>query len=162
MAAPNMSEDEAAEKAKDRLVEINSRLYDRATAYTNLILVGGYAGAFTIWNFTRKELPSKATIACALLLSISLAVFVFFEVYKMVSGTIRFNKISAILRTATSSRDFVGKYVQLDKEAAETNLLNTRIWAVCLTACVLTALIPILDLIYNFFAILIGLPMWPS
>lgn len=158
----DLSEEEAAEKAKDRLVDINSRLYDRAAAYTNLILLGGYAGAFTIWNFTRLQLPAKATIASALLLGISLAVFVFFEVFKMTQGAIHFLRVRALLASATSSNDFLLKWRQAEIQSASSNLLQVRMWAACLFICVISALLAIVLLFYNFFAFLTGLPLWPN
>ncbi|RYG55320.1 MAG: hypothetical protein EON56_05815, partial [Alphaproteobacteria bacterium] len=80
----------AQRKVVDLLSEVQGRLIDRAAAYTNLILIGGYAGLFAIWSATRASLPMKANIAVAAALTLSLAFFLGFEVYKMIYAGSRF------------------------------------------------------------------------
>lgn len=43
--------DEEAEKAKERIIEMNSRLYDRAAAYTNLMMI---KNSIYFWEFSSK------------------------------------------------------------------------------------------------------------
>jgi hypothetical protein len=155
-------EDEATEKQKDRIVEIQSKLFDKASAYTNLILIGGYAGSFTIWSATKAQLTPRANITTALLLGASLTVFILFEVYKMTHNALHIRRVAAALATATSSKDFLDKARSIDKLSHESNLLFTRIWAVCLVASLVTALPAIFLLLYNFFAFLVGLPILPT
>ena len=73
------AEKEAARQAREATIEIQAAAYDRAAAYSNLILLGGYAGAFALWAYTRDLLTPKATILIALLLAISLATFIFLK-----------------------------------------------------------------------------------
>jgi hypothetical protein len=60
---------------QEAIIEIVSRTHDRASAYTNLVMLGGYTGAFAIWNFSREHLTVKATASVALLLGTSLALY---------------------------------------------------------------------------------------
>ena len=45
-----------AERVRQMVIDIQTKAFDRASAYTNLLMLGGYAGAFAIWNFTRDIL----------------------------------------------------------------------------------------------------------
>ena len=128
-------DDEAAEKAKNRIIEIHSKLFDKASSYSNLILLGGYAGAFTIWNYTKPQLPLKANIVSAILLGISLAVFIWFEVFKMMVGVFHYRRVTATLTTATSAQDFLEKWRQIELTTAKKNLTSTRVWEICLVIC---------------------------
>ena len=67
-AAKNAHQDKAeadAERVRHILIDIQTKVFDRAAAYTNLIMFGGYVGGFAIWNFTRDMLGTSAQ-ACAL------------------------------------------------------------------------------------------------
>ena len=65
-------------KALDAMVDMQSKILDKAIAYTNLIMIGGYAGIFAIWSATRKDLSPKMNIAVALAAGVSLTVFIAF------------------------------------------------------------------------------------
>ena len=42
------SPDDDVEIYRDLVIDIHSKAFDRAAAYTNLIVLGGYAGGFAI------------------------------------------------------------------------------------------------------------------
>jgi hypothetical protein len=65
------------------LKEIHAHMYEKSAAYTNLIIVAGYAGSFTVWGLTKDYLTKHEVFWSALLFCISLLVFIFWEVYKM-------------------------------------------------------------------------------
>jgi hypothetical protein len=44
----NEEQKNLADEYRRTIVEIQSKLYDKATAYTNLVMLGGYAGSFTL------------------------------------------------------------------------------------------------------------------
>ncbi|HBB96752.1 MAG TPA: hypothetical protein DC054_15340 [Blastocatellia bacterium] len=85
---PEQSEhlDDETRRTIDSVVDIQIRIiagaYEKANAYTNLIIVAGYAGLFAVWQFTKDNLSRKQTLISALLIIISLAIFVIFEIYK--------------------------------------------------------------------------------
>ena len=70
----------------DLVVDIQIRIiagaYEKANAYTNLIIVAGYAGLFALWQFTKDNLSRRQVIISGLLTITSLAIFVLFEIYK--------------------------------------------------------------------------------
>lgn len=63
-------------------IKIIAGAYEKAIAYTNLIMIAGYAGLVALWQFTKDNLSRREVIITALLTISSLAVFVVFEIYK--------------------------------------------------------------------------------
>ncbi|MEO3434785.1 hypothetical protein [Inquilinus sp. CAU 1745] len=154
---------DAAKEQRDIIIELQSAAFDRAAAYTNLITLGGYAGAFTLWSYTRDQLAPTATILVALLLGISLATFVFFEVYKMVLTSKGMTKQVRLLTAGHPPSEFLRRLQKLRKEDREAKLTKLmRIWNVVMYVCVGTGLSAVAVLFYNFFAILLGWSPWPG
>jgi hypothetical protein len=157
-----VEENVLAAEYRKTVVEIQSELFDKASAYSNLIMVGGYAGTFTVWANTRSQLPAKANILIALLLGVSLAVFVCYQVYKMATHVRHFRRVRVLLRDGLPLNEFFEKYNELDREARKLTLQSgvmvSTLWFVL---CVAPAVLALADLFYNFAASLIDLPMWP-
>ncbi|MBO9689768.1 MAG: hypothetical protein J7598_24470 [Mitsuaria chitosanitabida] len=76
------------EKAVSEISEIQQKLitvtFDRAASYTTVIIFGGYAGVFGIWQLSKEYLSKGQTLWTALLILGSLLAFVLFEVIKMI------------------------------------------------------------------------------
>ena len=71
--------------------------YDKAASYTTVIIFGGYAGFFAIWQLTKDYLSKPQALWSALLILISLLAFVLFEVSKMIIVTRRvYSKAKAL------------------------------------------------------------------
>jgi hypothetical protein len=60
--------------------------YLGAQSYTNVVMGIGYAGYFTLWGFVKGDIDPKAHIWSAILIAISLTVFVIWELVKMMSN----------------------------------------------------------------------------
>src|SRR5258707_10744657 len=95
--ADKVEANELAAAYRNTVIEIQSKLFDRAAAYSNLIMLGGYAGAFTIWANTKSQLSPKSNVVIAALLGVSLAVFVFYQVFKMAGHLWHFDKVRRLL-----------------------------------------------------------------
>ncbi|SRR5712692_6331974 len=67
------------EAMKD-LHEVQSMLFDKASTYTKLIFGLAYGGFFAFWSGTKQYLTSKQIVTSALLVTISLVLFVLFEI----------------------------------------------------------------------------------
>jgi hypothetical protein len=159
----NEGQQAQAEQFKNTVVEIQSRLFDKSSAFNNLIMLGGYAGAFTIWSYVKTSLSPRAMIVVALLLGLSLSVFIFFAVYKMAQSIIHYNKIRFLLGEGRTIAQFFEKLNELERQQARRTLqIGTLPSAICLSFCVLTSLGAAAILFYNFFAVLIGWPSWPE
>lgn len=74
---------ETVEKIVDTQIKIVTASYDKATSYTNFVILAGYAAFFGIWSLTKTYLSRDQVLWAALLMCTSAGTFVFFEVYKM-------------------------------------------------------------------------------
>ena len=77
--------------------EILAYVYQKNTAYTNLVMIGGYAGVFAIWQLTKGHLSAGQELMVALLLTISIFLFAGFEVFKMITHAIFFRRLNRII-----------------------------------------------------------------
>ena len=68
---------------QDYQIKLLSALFDKATAYANLIIMAGYAGFFGLWSFTKDKLTPMQVFWSALFITISASVFVIFETFKI-------------------------------------------------------------------------------
>lgn len=64
-------------------IKLLSAAYDKAIAYTNIVILAGYASFFGLWNLTKDYLGKKPMVWAALLMLLSVAAFVLFEAWKM-------------------------------------------------------------------------------
>ena len=62
------------------LRDIQIQIFDKATNYTKVVLGLGYGGFFALWSGTRQHLPPRAVMFYALLIGISLTLYIAFEV----------------------------------------------------------------------------------
>lgn len=158
-----VDENDLAAEYRKTIVEIQSQLFDKASTYSNLIMVGGYAGAFTVWGNVKAQLPANANMSVALCLGVSLSIFIFYQVFKMAAHVRHFRKVRALLSEELSLPDFFQKYNDLDLQSRKATLRSgVFVSTFCFVACVAPALIALAILFYNFCAALIGFPMWPG
>jgi hypothetical protein len=153
---------EQQEKIQKALIEASSKAFEKAQAYTNVIIIAGYAGAFSLWSSTKAQLPNKANVIIALLLGFSMLVFVLHEIYGMIQRSIHFHKISPLINMQLPSDDFIKEFEKLRSAEAKAELNNNPIWIASLLGTIPTALAAIALLFYSYFAILVGWPLWPS
>ncbi len=150
---------EQAEKQKEITIEIISRVatvtYDRAMAYTNIVIIAGYAAAFTVWSFTKNHLPEWAMLSTALLLIISVSVFVAFETFKMILNSRHIMKMGSVVKPAQTFEQF--QKALNDHKAEETRqmLWMVRVWVPTLVIVISTGYGAIGILAYNFLLRLI-------
>jgi len=163
MRAVDPAEVALAARAQQAIIEIGSAQFDRAAAYTNVIVVAGYVGAFSIWAFVAPHLSKHATAAIAILLGASLLAFIGYEVYKMVSVARQFAPQAALLRQSLPAKKFLAELERLQLEEKKFSLTTLyTVWTVVLVICVGFAVAGIGLLFYNMAAILLEGPIWPG
>ena len=73
------------DKELNEFVESQKKLvlssYEQAKSYSNIIMMGGYAGLFAIWSFTKNNIEEWQSITVGLLAILSVSSFVLFEIY---------------------------------------------------------------------------------
>jgi hypothetical protein len=162
--APDQNNDEQkqlAEEYRRTIVDIQSKLYDKATAYTNLVMLGGYAGGFTLWSYTKSQLPPRANIIVALSLGMSLVGFVLYQVYKIAMQIRHFTFVRYLLSPNRTLTEFFTEYNRLDRIEAEQALRGSNVAVFVITYCLLTALFALGLLFINFCLTLYNQPGWP-
>src|SRR5690349_18012418 len=92
MSHPNNNDPEKEERQRQKLMQevfdgqlkLYGALLDKAIAYNNAMMAIGYAGFFGLWTGTKGYLTKQQALWAALLMLISLAVFVSFEIVRAV------------------------------------------------------------------------------
>jgi len=77
--------------------EILAYVYEKAVAYTNLVIIGGYAGMFAIWQLMRTRFALSQELIVAALMTSSIILFVGFEVYKMISNAYFYRQLDRVI-----------------------------------------------------------------
>ncbi len=145
-----LSQEQAAaiqKKQIDVLKEILTHAYDKSSAYTNIIIIAGYVAFFSLWKETKEFLPGKAVLLAALLMLTSALLFVLFEIFKMISGSIYFRNIGKDIEKIKDPKELIEK-VQKGQQRLST--LNFRIWYLVLIPTVATGLAGAGILLYYF------------
>lgn len=153
---------EQQDKVRSTLIEINSKVFEKAQAYTNVIILAGYAGGFTIWTYIKASLPLRANLVVALGLGISLVLFISFEIFGMIMRTRSFLQVRKVINVESTPEQFFANLKAAQKvEVARLGWIMP-LWAVVLTICVTSALSAMGVLFYNAVALLIGWRPWPA
>ena|SRR6185437_11112674 len=158
----SLEEERAADKFRKAAFEWQSAQFSRASAYTNVILIAGYAGVFAIWNYTHSLLTPKTTAIVGICLGLSLLAFLGFEVFKMVSLALFMTRQSAHLENLPSYQTLLEKWNSIEHDESHYNVTYIfPIWKLAVGIAVLTALVAAGLLLYNYVAILLKWPPGP-
>jgi len=150
------------EKMMRLYIEAQSDMYAKMNTYTNLVMAGGYVGAFALWSFARPILSTKGTALLAALLGISITSFFTGEIYKMVRGFIEQRRYNKFVEAAKTPQEWITKYHEMQKMLAVLDATVTvPFWAISLIISVLTVVVAALILFYDCGAVLFGFCPWP-
>ncbi|MEO8122681.1 MAG: hypothetical protein ABI633_01385 [Burkholderiales bacterium] len=145
------------ERLANQIAEANEKLvsvaYDKAATYTTVIIFGGYAGLFGIWQLTREHLTKEQTLWSALLIMVSLLTFVMFEVVKMILITRAFMAKFKVLNEPTTRSDPQKLLRALEGlELVQKERLGPFmvVWAGAVAVCLIGALGAVAVLTYAF------------
>jgi hypothetical protein len=132
------------------LIEFQSSMYDKASTYTKIIIGLGYGGFFTAWSGSKQHLSPKILVASALFETVSLILFVVFEVWgAMVTSHIVISFSEAVHKPVP---DIAGALQSNRNELIKLNRLNAKMWRIVFPATTLTGLLGGMILIYGFVA----------
>ena len=127
--------------------ELLAHTFSQAQAYTNVILVAGYAGFFAIWSFLKPDMTKATVFWSGLLISLSLAGFIAWEVYNMF---FRSRSILGIARAVKYPEQFEQLMLNHTKAEQERLITYGRIWLMQLPFVVVTGFGAIAILISAF------------
>ncbi|MCU7827986.1 MAG: hypothetical protein KZQ85_02860 [Candidatus Thiodiazotropha sp. (ex Myrtea sp. 'scaly one' KF741663)] len=115
--------------------EILSHVYQKAAGYTNLVMIGGYASAFAIWQLTKEHLSTEQSMVVGFMIITSVILFAGFEVFKMISHAFFFRRLNRVLEKEVPEHEHTAAWKSAwdEHQASES-----RMWALFLTPTVFT------------------------
>lgn len=136
--------------AKQKEIVISS--FEQSKSYSNIIIFGGYAGLFAVWNFTKNDLEKWQNSTVGLLAITSIIIFVIFELF---GAWLRGNQVKdlmAQLEEAEKLEQFPEEYGKNERENAAKFM---KIWPYFFFSSILTGIGAAAVLIYSFIKNLI-------
>lgn len=127
--------------------QILSHMYQKASSYTNLIVLAGYAGIFGIWQYVREILSKQITIWIALLISCSLIIFVGYEVWKMIAEAMFMRRLNKVIEVNVTPQE---RSIVWQRVFTEYARKQSKTWVFFLVPTVLFGFSAAFILIYQF------------
>jgi len=140
-------------KRIDFYIKLVSGHYEKAAAYTNIVIGAGYAAAFAIWGFVKQELTQTESIAAATLLLLSLLLFIINEVVNMISNARSMQRFSNVINLDPSQFD--AEVINVTRQNQLEQIRLKRFWQLQLVATILLAVASVSFLLRGFARILI-------
>lgn len=147
---------------KDRMEQLtksNLQIFEKAQAYTNAILVAGYAGIFGLWTFAKPAMTPRATNWTVILAGASLLCFITWEILQMIWRAVAAEKFAKLVDK--SPNQFFELLTGQEADNRRVTARNQAIWKAVLLPTVGLAYAAALILIYNAAAGIFGFPQWP-
>jgi hypothetical protein len=158
-AAAQREEERVAAEILDAQIKIVTATYSQAAAYTNLVLLGGYAGFFGLWQLTKEYLARTQILCSALLILVSLLFFVLFEVAKMIlvtKSTLRKAKVLESVDATSTPATTLAALREVESSLELSVGPFMRFWGVSVFVSLVTALLAAGILAYAFVAELLS------
>ncbi len=132
----------------ETMIKVMSALYDKAAAYTNIIMAAGYAGFFAVWSNMKAYMSPTEMRVSALCMLVSLLVFVLWEVTKMILTSRNLHRLLEVIQAPQTEFDAKLKKQQHDERLFNIGFL--RAWRIVLVSAIAPALVASAILIYSF------------
>lgn len=130
------------------LADLQSAMYDKASAYTKVIVGLGYGGFFVAWSGSKAHLSPKLLVSSALLVTVSLVLYLVFEICQTMIHSHFSIKFADTANKPTA--DVFGALRTYNSKASKWNTRLGSIWKVVFPISALTGLAGALILIYAF------------
>ncbi|MHC9511159.1 hypothetical protein [Kangiella sp. M94] len=127
--------------------EVITNSYEHAKQYSNIIILGGYAGLFALWNFTREYLAAWQALSTGLLILVSLVIYIAFELYSSWLRATQINNQVKELTEAERLGEFPEEYGKAEMLRANRFMV---IWHYYFFGAVAFALGATLILLFSF------------
>lgn len=115
--------------------EILAYVYEKASAYTNLVMIGGYAAMFAIWQLMKTHLSNGQELLVAILVTSSIILFAGFEVFKMISHALFFRRLNRVISSSIPDHE---KAQSWQLAWNEYSAKESRVWVFFLVPTVIT------------------------
>jgi len=132
----------------DVIIKVASALYDKAVAYTNVIILAGYAAFFATWNTMKANMSRAEMLLAAFCITFSLVFFVFWEVTKMIINSKSLTGLMKVL--SAPPQDFDKRLAEQQKAEQRLNVRLMKYWIIILALTVGPGLIAAAVLLVSF------------
>ncbi|AZD78735.1 hypothetical protein [Pseudomonas chlororaphis] len=126
----------ATEKQVEALIQLQEKQMTNQANYTNLIMVAGYAGYFAFWSTLVTKIPQWIFALCGLLMTLSLTLFITWEIIKAFWTGRYFHQVQEALGKPRSSQTSS----ELQAVGAKFNAKGRRWWIWFFATSVITGL----------------------
>lgn len=144
---------QVANEILEQQIKIVTATYSHAAAYTNLVLLGGYAGFFGLWQLAKDHLSRPQVLWSALLILISLVFFIAFEVTKSTVQSVAILKKAKVLESAgakSNPEQALAALQAFDQAYQRSMSTFMRYWAFTVFICASTAIGGVSIMAYAF------------
>ena len=124
----------------------------QAQAYTRGIIFGGYAAFFAGWAFAKSVIPPFHTVVSVILITLSIIVFILFEVYKMYISNKEFSRYS--INIGKNPQNILALQEEFGREQAEKVIKFQPIWYGNIVWCLATGVGVVIILMWGFLVYL--------
>lgn len=132
-------EEKFQDSIEQRLVAMNSQMYDKAATYNNLVVSFGYAGFFAIWSLVKDGMHSWDISLVALLLGISLFLFIIWTITMVVFNARNMQQLGAVINLEFDSREEkMREIINLETKQKKKGLLIMSVWMPVFYSTVIT------------------------
>lgn len=156
--ASQKERERVAKEIVDTQIKILTALYDKAIAYTNVVIIGGYASFFGMWSFTKDYLSTWQAVWSALMMSVSIVIFVSFEIVKMTFTSRSLLARGRAMGDPAATQDpneILARLRDFDLQSQRETIRFGKFWTYTLVVTVSPAVVAIAILFYGFITRLI-------
>lgn len=121
---------------REKFIEIQialvSATFDKAVAYTNVVMIAGYASFFALWSLVR-DLDQPLNRLAALCMLVSVGLFVSFEFVKMVYlGRVQLRRAKQARETVANApfEEVKKEYEQMEADLKKTSVRFHIFWVI--------------------------------
>jgi hypothetical protein len=143
----------------DQVVKGQIQVYEKAQAYSNAMMLAGYAGIFALWTFAKGVLTTKTTNAVIVLIGFSLILYVSWEIVGMLQRAAGAAKFLALIEKAPT--DFVQLLAKQEAEERRLSKHYILAWRIVVIPTIIAGYAGALLLTYNAAAGILGFTQWP-
>lgn len=131
----------ATKQMQADILEANCQLFSNAQTYTTVVIFGAYAAFFAIWSFTKDDMTRGQLYWTAILMGVSILVFVLFEVFKMLMTSFELIRLSRLaLRELPPSQFFIKRAAAKQHSMRLTNMLVLPAWGLAVLVTLATGI----------------------
>ena len=139
----------------DVIIKVTSALFDKAVAYTNVIILAGYAAFFAVWSTMKVSMSKSEMLLTAFCITFSLVFFVFWEVTKMIINSKSLTGLTKVLNAPP--HEFNKRLAEQQKPEQRLNVRLMKYWVIILVLTVVPGLVAGAVLLLSFGRQLWGL-----